>query len=135
MVISTLGVLAPPFSWYSFARFLNNQPMGVRASPWPESLRGSNFVLSVDEVPEEEGFSVVVDEDDEDDGDILDSGDFPGFLARGAAIMLSVTGGGIGAGLTLTLTGEGTSSFFLLKLQLLLGFSLAGDELLSISKC
>lgn len=110
MVISTLGLLALPFSWYSFARFLNNQPRGVRGSPpEPESLRGSNLVLSVDEVPEEEGFSAVVDEDDEDDGDILDSGDFPGLLARGAAIMFSVTGGGIGAGLTPTLTGEGTS--------------------------
>lgn len=134
-VISTLLLLGLPLSReYSFALFLNNQPR-VRESPAEfESFRGSNFVLSVDGVLDEEGLAIVVDEDDEDDGDILDSGDFPGLLGRGAAIMPSGTGG-VGAGLTLTLTGEGTSSFFFLKLQLLPVFSFVGVVLLSISKC
>lgn len=108
--IPTLSLLVVPFSpEYSFIRFLNNQPRGVRESP-PElgSFRGSNFVLSVDEVLDVEPLAVEVDEDDEDgDGDILDSGDLPGFLGRGAAITFSITGGGTGARLTLALTGEG----------------------------
>lgn len=85
---------------------MNNQPSGVRDSP-PAlgSLRGSNFVLSVDEVLDEECLGVVVD--DEGDGDTMDNGDLPGLLGRGAAITPSVAGG-VGAGLTLTLTvGEG----------------------------
>jgi len=55
-----------------------------------------------------EAFAVEVDEEDEeDDGDILDNGDLPGFLGRGATITLSVMGGGgTGAGLALTRTGE-----------------------------
>lgn len=56
---------------------------------------------------DEEGLAIVVEEDDEeDDEDILDSGDFPGFLGHGAATMPSVTGGGIGAELVPTSTGE-----------------------------
>jgi len=109
-VIATLLTLVLPFSPVcSFIRFLNNQPRFVRESlPGPGSLRGSNFVLSVDEVLDVEALAVEVDEDDEDeDGDILDNGDLPGFLGRGAAITFSVTGGGgIGAGLALVLTGE-----------------------------
>lgn len=92
-----------PFSLeYSFARFLNSQPRGVRGSPPElESFRGSSLVLSVDGVLDEEGLVVVVEEDDEEGGgDTLDNGDFPGFLGRGAAIMPSVTGGGVGAGMT-----------------------------------
>ena len=108
-VISTLGLLVVVLSFeFSFIRFLNNHPSGVRESP-PElgSFRGSNFVLSVDEVLDEEALAVEVEEDDEDDGDILDSGDLPGFLGRGAAIISSVTGGGgSGAGLTFIPTGE-----------------------------
>lgn len=110
-MISTLLLLALPFSFAcSFIRFLNNQPRGVRESP-PElgSFRGSNLVLSVDGVLDEEILAVEVDEDDEEDGggDILDNGDLPGFLGRGAAIISSVMGGGgTGAGLTLTLAGE-----------------------------
>lgn len=112
-MISTLLPLVLPLSpECSFIRFLNNQPRGVRESP-PAlgSFRGSNFVLSVDEVLDVEAFAVEVDEDDEVDGDILDNGDFPGFLGRGAAIMPSVTGGGAGAGLILTLTGEEDSDW------------------------
>jgi len=108
-VISTLLPLVLPFSpECSFIRFLNNQPRGVRESPpGPGSLRGSNFVRSVDEVLDVEALAVEVDEDEEDDdGDILDNGDLPGFLGRGAAITFSETGGGIGAGLALVLTGE-----------------------------
>ena len=108
-LISTLLLLVLPFSpECSFIRFLNNQPRGVRESP-PEigSFRGSNFVLSVDEVLDVETLAVEVDEEDEEDGDILDNGDLPGFLGRGAAITLSVTGGGgTGAGLALFWTGE-----------------------------
>lgn len=83
----------------------------MRESLAPElgSFRGSNFVLSVDEVPDELPLAVEVDDDedeDEDGGDILDSGDFPGCLGRGATIVSSITGeGGTGAGLAL-LTGE-----------------------------
>lgn len=105
-VISTLLLLVLPFSFvYSFARFLNNQPRGVLGSPAElESLRGSNFVLSVDEVLDEECLAVVVEEDEED-ADTLDRGDLPSFLGCGAAIMSSVTGD-VGAGLALTLSGE-----------------------------
>ena len=62
----------------------------------------------MDEVLDVEPLAVEVDEDDEeDDSDILDNGDLPGFLGRGAAIISSVTGGGgTGAGLTSVLTGE-----------------------------
>jgi hypothetical protein len=109
-VISTLLPLVLPLSPVcSFIRFLNNQPRGVRESPpGPGSFRGSIFVLSVDEVLDVEALAVEVDEEDEDDdGDILDSGDFPGFLGRGAAITLSVTGGGgTGARLASLRTGE-----------------------------
>jgi hypothetical protein len=102
--MSTLLLLALPLSLYSFARFLKSQPRGVRESPAElESFRGSNFVRSDDEVLDVEGLAVVVDEDDED-GDILDSGDFPGLPGRGAAIILSAAG----AGFALTLIGEGT---------------------------
>ena len=101
--MSTLLLLALPLSLYSFARFLKSQPRGVRESPAElESFRGSNFVLSVEEVLDVEGLAVVVDEDDED---ILDSGDFPGLLGRGAAIKPSA----VRAGLALILTGEGTA--------------------------
>jgi hypothetical protein len=105
--ISTLLPLALSLSFdCSFIRFLNNQPRGVRESlPEFGSFRGSNFVLSVDGVLDEECFATVADEDEEDDGDILDSGDLPGLLGRGAAIIPSVTGES-GAGLALTLTGE-----------------------------
>lgn len=108
-LISTLLLLALPLSSIcSFIRFLNNQPRGVRESPPElESFRGSNFVLSVDEVLDEEGLAPADDEDEEDDEDILDSGDLPGFLGRGAAIILSVTGGGTSAALVLTVIGEG----------------------------
>ena len=106
--MSTLLPLVLPFSpECSLIRFLNNQPRGVRESlPALGSFRGSNFVLSVDEVLDVEAFAVEVDEDDEDYGDILDNGDFPGFLGRGAAIMSSVMGEGAGAGLAFVLTGE-----------------------------
>ena len=46
------------------------------------------------------------DDDEEDEGFILDNGDFPGCLGRGAAIMLSVPGGGTRAGSVPTLTGD-----------------------------
>lgn len=108
-MISTLLSLVLPFSpECSFIRFLNNQLRGVREPPpEPRSFRGSNFVLSVDEVLDVESLAVEVDEDDEDDGDILDKGDLPGFLGRGATITSSVTGGGgTGAELTSILTGE-----------------------------
>jgi hypothetical protein len=101
-VISTLLLLVLPFpSACSFIRFLNNQPRGVLESP-PElgSLRGSNFVLSVDEVLDEEPFTVEFDEDEDEDEDILDNGDLPGLLGRGAAIASSVTGGGTDVWLT-----------------------------------
>lgn len=42
---------------------------------------------------DEDPLTVEVDEDvEEDDWDILDNGDLPGCLGRGAAIMSSVTG-------------------------------------------
>jgi hypothetical protein len=64
-------------------------------------------------VLDEEPLAVEVDEDDEEeDWDIFDNGDLPGFLGRGAAIISSVTGGGgTGAGLTPILTGEGDASW------------------------
>lgn len=110
MISTLLSPLVVPLSpACSLIRFLNNQPRGVRESP-PElaSLRGSNFVLSVDEVLDEEPLTVEVDEDDEEDVvDILDSGDFPAFLGRGATIISSVTGGGgTGARLASVLTGD-----------------------------
>lgn len=49
---------------------------------------------------DEEPLAVEVDEDDEEeDAVILDNGDLPGCLGRGAAIMSSVTEGGTDAGL------------------------------------
>jgi hypothetical protein len=94
--ISTLLASEVPFSFEcSFIRFLNSQPRGVRESPPEvESFRGSNFVLSVDEVLDEEALAVEIDEDDEDDAEILDNGDLPGFLGRGAIIVSSMIGGG-----------------------------------------
>jgi len=111
-VISTLLLLALPFSPVcSLIRFLNNQPRGVRDSPFG-SFRGSNFVLSVEGVLDVEALAVEFDEDeddddDDDDGDTLDNGDFPGFLGFGAAIISSSGArGGTCAGLMSTLTGE-----------------------------
>lgn len=86
-------LLLPLTLWFapSFIRFLNNQPRGVRES-LPE-FRGSNFVLSGDELLDEEGLATVIDEDEDEDSDNLDNGDLPGLLGRGAAIVPSVTGG------------------------------------------
>lgn len=107
--ISTLLPLVLPFSpTCSFIRFLKSQPRVRESPPKFGSFRGSNFVLSVDEVLDVEALAVEVDEEDEeDDGDILDNGDLPGFLGRGATITLSVIGGGgTGAGLEFIWTGE-----------------------------
>lgn len=110
--MSTLLTLPLPFSFTcSFIRFLNSQPRGVRDSLLG-SFRGSNFVLSLDEVLDEEPLTVGVDEDDEEvDEDILDNGDLPGCLGRGAAIISSVAGGGTCAGLALILTGEEDAAY------------------------
>ena len=60
---------------------------------------GSNFVLSVDGVLDEEPLAV---EDDEDDSVSLDNGDLPGCLGRGATIVSSVREAGTDPGLILT---------------------------------
>lgn len=118
MVMSTLWLLGVLFSFEcSVARFLKSQPRVRGSPPELESFLESSFVLSVDKVLVVEGLGIVVDEDDEDDedcGEIRDSGDFPGFLGCGAAIVSSVTEGGVDEGLGSILTGdEDMVSFFL----------------------
>lgn len=65
-----------------------------------------NIAPSVDDVLDEESLAIVGEEDEGDDWDILDSGDLPGLLGRGEAIILSVTRGGTSAGLAPTLAGD-----------------------------
>ena len=102
IVISTLLPLVLPFSsMCSFIRFLKNQPR-VRESLLVLGFLGSNFVLSVDGVLDEEPLAVEVDEDDEDDSVSLDNGDLPGCLGRGATIVSSVREAGTDPGLILT---------------------------------